>query len=148
MTKQEILDNLTTSDYGSIKSATEEVYLSYGGLARALYPDVEWFFDQQEGSYTGDWYMVGKDEKGQYYFFSQSYGSCSGCDDLEHALYDTLDVAKKEIGEIIDEILKTPILPNKKAALEYAQKFDWHNQYDRDQHTPLVKEVLEAIEKN
>lgn len=144
MTKQEILDSIKFTDYDA---DSDKVELSYGGLARALYPDVEWFFDMQEGNYQGDWYMVGKDKEGKYYFFTMGYGSCSGCDWLQSAICGRED-GRTELAKIIDKILDTPILPSKDAALEYARKFDWQNAYDRDENNPLVKEVVESIEKS
>ena len=145
MTKQELLDAITFVGYSSIMLNGD--YLNYGVIAKNLYPDVEWFFDEQEGSYQGDWYMVGKDKEGKYYFFTMSYGSCSGCDWLESIASSGPD-GKEEMGELIDKILNTPILENKEAALEYAKKFDWQNSYDREENNPFVKEVVEAIEKS
>lgn len=145
MTKQEILDSI---HFEECNVRSEKVGLSYGGIARALYPGVDWFFDKQEGDYSGDWYMVGKDEEGRYYFFAMGYGSCPGCDWLEDALGSSPEKSKEKMAEIIDSIQNTPVLENKEAALEYAKKFDWQNDFDRDAHNPLVKEVVEAIEKS
>lgn len=36
------------------------------------------------GSYQGEWAMLAKNDKtGNFYFFKDSYGSCSGCDSFE-----------------------------------------------------------------
>jgi hypothetical protein len=142
MNKQEVLDSMV---FEGNSVTSDKVDLSYGGIAYALYPEVEWFFNEQEGNYTGDWYMVGKDQAGRYYFFTMGYGSCSGCDWLESAIYRG---GPKEMGDIIDAILGTPIIENKEEALEYARKFDWQHSYDRNANNPLVKEVIEAIEKS
>ncbi len=149
MTKIELLDKIVFGDC-SLELDGERV--EYGTLARYLFNDVNWFFDKQEGSYQGDWYMVGK--KGEdYYFFTMSYGSCSGCDWIEALSYgsefnDNGDKRKNEMGKLIDEILATPVLKGKEAALEYARKFDWQGSYDRDENNPFVNEVIKAIEAN
>lgn len=145
MTIQEILGKI---NFEECDVSYEGESLSYGKLARLLFPNVTWFFDKQEGSYSGDWYMVGKDEGGRYYFFSMGYGSCSGCDWLEDALSADPKKSRKEIEKIMGSILKTPIIPNKAEALEYAKKFDWQGSYDRDESNPFVKEVITAIEAN
>jgi hypothetical protein len=150
MTKEQLLDSLTFSRF-SVHLNGE--YLDYGSLARALFPDVEWFFDEQEENYEGDWYMAGKNKEGTYYFFTMSYGSCSRCDWLEEAIShapcdeprNTAKI-KASLAEIIDKILQTKTLPDKASMLTYATKFDWQGMYDEKYRNAFVGNLLSAIE--
>lgn len=144
MTKQELLDAIEFGDY---EATLNNKNLSYDILARNLFPDVTWFFDKQEGTYQGDWYMVGKKDN-EYYFFTMAYGSCSGCDWLQSAVYGEPEQQKKILSNILDNILETPTFPSKEAVIEYAKKFDWQNYCDIDENNLLVAEILKAIEAN
>ncbi len=138
MTKQEV-----------IKLVVNDSIFTYGEIARFLFENVEWFFDEQEGNYSGDWYMVGKDKEGKYYFFTMSYGSCTGCDWLKAVIRsESREDQEKELGKIIDKILETPIIENKQQALEYAKKFDWQSIYGGSGLNEMVEKVVNAINKS
>jgi len=151
MTKEQLLDALVFEGH-SVSLNGEDI--TYGLLARVLFEDVEWFFDEQEGTYEGDWYMAGKNKEGTYYFFTMAYGSCPSCDWLEEALDIRLHreaqassaSIKTSLGKIIDDILKTKTFPNKASMLDYAQKFDWQGFYNENQRNAFVGKLLSAIE--
>lgn len=69
-------------DYGIELVNEDRRYLDYEDYVELLNPDYEWIFDRTM-DYQGEWFAVGIDEFGQYYFHQGSYGSCSGCDWLQ-----------------------------------------------------------------
>lgn len=140
MKYQDIIKNFKY-DYGVY--TLDDHSVAYEDLVKLLYPPVEWFFERYEGEYQGDFYMLGKDKGGNWYFFQRGYGSCSGCDALEAANNegDMVELLEKMEGEV-------KVFPTKAAMLEYARKFDWYDSYYRDEeHERIEVAAIKAIEQ-
>ena len=58
-------------------------YSDYQEIIERLHPELKRWIWEHEDDYQGDFYGVGIDDEGWYYFVSGSFGSCSGCDWLE-----------------------------------------------------------------
>lgn len=57
---------------------------------------------RQYGGYQGDWLLFSRDEE-NYYLWKDSYGSCSGCDNLQ-SIFDYNDApSNKSIREFLDQ---------------------------------------------
>lgn len=101
----------------------------YTECIEKLHPEITWF-TTEEGSYQGDWFAVGFDKEGKYYFQEGSYGSCSGCDWYESLpciySYETRqfnDEEIKRLKEYIDEMnTLIKIGDNKEEALNYLEQ--------------------------
>lgn len=144
MSKEEILDKMFPPEdqRGEFWYPSHQVdgeYQNYGSLAALLFPKVRWFFDEQEGSYQGDWFMIGRNED-TFYFFSMGYGSCSGCDWLQGC--DT----REEMEKLLEDILATPTF-SKENILKHVKKFDWPYYYDEEAHNELALKAIKAVEK-
>lgn len=57
---------------------------------------------QEFGSYQGDWLMFARDPN-QYLVYRGSYGSCSGCDDLQSEFSYEEDVPQKKVDEWVEK---------------------------------------------
>jgi len=132
MEKYKILEKFKVGEY-YLEPST-----SYEELVKMCFDDVDWFFEEYEGSYQGDLYMLGKKDN-KYYFFTISYGSCSGCDWLESIK------EVKELGELVDEIFKTTVIKNKNKMTEFLSKFNWNDWlYDDDRVEKKLRKSLEV----
>jgi len=58
-------------------------YPSYDLLIKSVSDFVTWTVIAGNEDYQGDYYAFGEDQKGNYYYVTTGYGSCSGCDELE-----------------------------------------------------------------
>lgn len=108
-------------------------------MVKELFEDVNWFFEEYEGSYQGDFYMLGKKDD-DYYFFTISYGSCSGCDWLQGIT----DI--KGLEELIDEIKDTTKICKKDEMIEYISKFDWNDWLDDEER--VEKKLRKSLNNN
>ncbi len=115
----------------------QKVY--YEDLVKEVYPDVNWFFDQYEGSYQGDFYMLGKKDD-EYYFFTMNYGSCSGCDWLE-SIRDY-----EELQKLIDAIPENVQIKNRKDMVDYVAKYDFDKYVSDDER--VEKKMRGALDAN
>ena len=113
--------------------------VAYEDLVKENYPNVQWFFEEYEGSYQGDFYMLGKDGD-NYYFFTISYGSCSGCDWLQSIEdYDNLQ-------KLIDEIKDSVLIKNRAEMEEYIEKYNFNDWLDDDER--VEKQMRKAFSEN
>jgi hypothetical protein len=60
----------------------ESVTIWYTNILDLLYPDYQWY-TTTANDYQGEWFAVGLDPNGKWWYHQGSYGSCSGCDWLQ-----------------------------------------------------------------
>ena len=95
----------------------------YAECIRLLHKDKEWF-DTEEDYYQGDWFAVGVDKEGKWYYHQGTFGSCSGCD-WHEGLKDL-----KDAKEYIDDMEKLVPIGTKTDAIAYLEETKknlWNN---------------------
>lgn len=53
--------------------------LDYLGALEDLYPDIKWFYGQDD-DYSGYWWAAGVDKEGNWFSKQGTFGSCDVCD--------------------------------------------------------------------
>jgi hypothetical protein len=88
-------------------------YGSYELLIKSLHPNFQWVY-KQDNDYQGDFYAVGFDTNGVYALIEGSFGSCSGCDELEAVSNDS------DVRTIVERFKKVIIFKdNAEQMVEY-----------------------------
>jgi hypothetical protein len=113
--------------------------VAYEDLVKDRHPNVDWFFEEYEGSYQGDFYMLGKSD-GKYYFFTISYGSCSGCDWLDSI--ETYDKLEELIAEIDGKVL----VKSRDDMKNWLDKYDFNDWLDDDER--VERRLRKAFSEN
>src|SRR3972149_1632378 len=117
---KKILNMCTINHFISFKDEQGDTIdeVSYEDLVKLVFDDVEWFYEEYEGDYSGDFYMLGKKGE-QYYFLTMAYGSCSGCDILKGI------ETEAELEELLEKIKDVVFVKNKEEMIMLVKKFDY-----------------------
>jgi hypothetical protein len=76
MTKYTFIGKKATIEYEVVSYG---INIGYEEGIKLLNPDIEWF-TSCETDYQGSMWHIGIDKDKNFYYASDSYGSCSGCD--------------------------------------------------------------------
>lgn len=57
-------------------------YTDYQAILEALHPEYKWYHGR-DNDYQGEWWSAGVDKDGNWAVQEGSFGSCSGCDQLQ-----------------------------------------------------------------
>lgn len=123
------------------KDSKEKAYLDYESILELLHPEIEWFTDRED-DYQGQWFAVGVDKNGKWYFHQGEFGSCSGCDWFESI--ETVEEAK-ELLDFLDGIIC--ITETEIPVLEYLENEKQNLSWDEARETldNLIKEVKKKL---
>jgi len=107
-------------------------YATYESILRILHPEINWFF-LREKAYHGEWFAVGFERDGAWFYQQGSFGSCRVCDMLGSVMNEE---DAEEVLKIIDNIVKIGV--NWKEAKGYLKK-------EMDNLWSGAKEVLKRL---
>lgn len=80
----EINAKVKFGEYGGIEFILETEYPSYGDVyQKIVFPNSKTLLYVPIGSYSGDFYILSEDQNNEYLFYKGTFGSCSGCDELQ-----------------------------------------------------------------
>ena len=120
-----------------IQENDKEEYLDYSIIITLLHPNYIWLY-AEEGSYQGDFFAIGYDDEGKFYFIQGSFGSCSGCDWLQSV--DSAEEGAKLLNHFKKEII---MKPNREEMITYIKQTQLNVSY-RDNVT--LKKLIKALE--
>jgi hypothetical protein len=125
----------------SLRWAEGDGYVDYEEIIHRLLPEVIWDIEEREGDYQGDLYMIGHDADSKWYFFQQSFGSCSGCDELADTKYDEFEGLVEGMKKAVS------VYDTKDALLEWAKKFDWTYEWRAKEEDSFESKLIKRIEQ-
>lgn len=110
--------------------------LDYDEVLAFLFPDLNWLYSQED-EYQGEWFAVGIDDDGRYFFQLGTFGSCSGCDVLQGIINEE---GAKEFLTVMNRIIP---IGNKYEAIAYLNNTKenvWHSA------KPTLDKLIKLIE--
>lgn len=111
---------------------------SYSSFLEKLNPQLKWIFEIQD-DYQGEWFAVGSDDNGNYFYHKGSFGSCSGCDWLQSI------GSESEAIEFLKEMEKILSVGKKEQAIEYLIK---EKQNLWDEANDVIDSLIEKLKQS
>jgi len=111
--------------------------LDYKDLISLLHPNYVWLYAEDK-NYQGNYYAVGYDDVGKFYFIQGSFGSCSGCDWLQSIK--TIEEGIKLVTYIKKDII---MKPTREEMITYLKQTLWNTSLDDNSTINILIEALE-----